>query len=122
MVESRRLFRSWVSSSAGMAHHGVANLLDAVPVSTRAPLAGLMLAGLRVVCLRSGRGCSCGLVGARLSWLPHGRLGLREVRRAAAGGCIAECCLCTVLLLQEEYDYKNMQATKNPKILRICAA
>ena len=28
----------------------------------------------------------------------------------------------TVPLLQEEYDYKNVQATKNPKILRICAA
>ena len=40
-------------SSAGMAHHGVANPLDAVRVSTRARLAGLMLAWLCVVCLRS---------------------------------------------------------------------
>ena len=28
----------------------------------------------------------------------------------------------TVPLLQEEYDYKNMQATKIPKFFRICAA
>ena len=28
----------------------------------------------------------------------------------------------TVPLLQKECDYKNMQATKNPKNLRICAA
>ena len=75
MVESR--FCSWVWSSAGVAHHGVANPLDAVPVSTRARLAGLVLAGLRVVCLRSSGGCSCAVVGAWLSWPPHGRLGLR---------------------------------------------
>ena len=48
MVESR--FCSWTWSSAGVAHHGVAIPLDAVPVSTRARLAGLVLAGLRVVC------------------------------------------------------------------------
>ena len=85
----------WVWSSAGVAHHGVANPLDAVPVSTRARLACLMLAGLRVVCLRSGRGCSCGVVGARLSWLPHGWLVLRGFRHAAAGGHMAECSLCS---------------------------
>ena len=78
----------------GVAHHGVANLMDAVPVSTREHLAGLVLAGLRVVCLRSSGGCSCGVVGARLSWPPHGRLGLRGFRCASAGGHIAECCLC----------------------------
>ena len=44
-----------------------ASLLDAIPVSTPACLAGLMLAGLRVVCLWSGR-CFCsGCVGAQLS-------------------------------------------------------
>ena len=61
-------------------------------------LAGLALAGLRVVCLRSCRGCSCGLVGARLSWPPHGWLGSRGFRRAAAGGRIAKCCLCSRLV------------------------
>ena len=70
-------------------------LLDAVPVSTRARLARLVLAGLRVVYLWSSGGCSCGVVGARLSWPPHGRLGLRGFCRAAAGGRIAECCLCS---------------------------
>ena len=79
----------------GVAHHGVANPMDAIPISTRARLAGLVLAGLRVVCLRSSGGCSCGVVGARLSWPPHGRLGLRGFRRAAAGGRIAACCLCS---------------------------
>ena len=69
--------------------------LDAVPVSTRARLAALVLAGLRVVCLRSGGGCSCGVVRARLSWTPHGQLGLRGFRRAAAGGRIAKSCLCS---------------------------
>ena len=78
-----------------MAYHGVANPLDAVPVLTRAGLAGLVLAGLRVVCLWSSGGCSCGVVGARLSWPPHGQLGLRGFRRAAAGGRIAQCCLCS---------------------------
>ena len=63
-------------------------------MATRARLAGLMLDGLRVVCLRSGRRCSCGAICARLSWPPHGQLGLRGFRRAAAGGRIAECCLC----------------------------
>ena len=66
MVESRFCSRTW--SSAGVAHRGVANPMDAVPVSTRARLAGLVLAGLRVVCLPSSGGCSCGVVGARLSW------------------------------------------------------
>ena len=93
MVESQFCSRTW--SSAGVAHHGVANLMDAVPVSTRASLAGLVLAGLRVVCLRSSGCCSCGVVGARLSWPPHGRLGLRGFRRAAASGRIAECYLCS---------------------------
>ena len=93
MVESR--FCSWVWSSAGVAHHAVANPLDAVPVSTRARLAGLVLAGLCVVCLRSSGGCCCGVAGARLSWPPLGRLGLRGFHRAAAGGRIAECCLCS---------------------------
>ena len=46
---------SWVLSLAGLAHHGVANPWDAVPVSTLACLAGLVLAGLRAVCLLSGR-------------------------------------------------------------------
>ena len=66
MVESQ--FCSWVWSSAGVAHHGVANPLDAVPVLTRARPAGLVLAGLRVVCLRSSGGCSCGVVGVWLPW------------------------------------------------------
>ena len=60
----------------GVAHHGVANQLGAVSVSTRARLAGSALDGLRVVCLQSSGGCTCGVVGARLSWLPHGRPGL----------------------------------------------
>ena len=93
MVES--WFCSWIWSSAGVAHHGVANPLDAVPVSTRPRLAGLVLAGLRVVCLWSSGGCSCGVVGARLSWPLHGLLGLCGFRRTAAGGRIAECCLCS---------------------------
>ena len=92
MVESRFCSRIW--SPAAVAHHGAANPMDAVPVSTCACLAGLVLAGLHVVCLRSSGGCSCGVVGARLSWLPHGRLDLRGFRRAAAGGRIDECCLC----------------------------
>ena len=33
--------------------------MDAVSVSTRACLAGLVLASLRLVCLRSSGGCSC---------------------------------------------------------------
>ena len=82
------VFRVW--SLAGVAHHGVAKPLDAVSVATRACLAGQVLAGLRVVCLRSSRGCSCGVVGARLSWPPHGWLGLRGYRRAAVRGCIVE--------------------------------
>ena len=65
MVESR--FCSWVWSSAGVAHHGVASPLDTVPVSTRARLAGWVLAGLRVVCLPSCGGCGCGVAGAWLS-------------------------------------------------------
>ena len=87
MVES--LFCSRIWSPAGDAHHGAADPMDAVPVSTRACLAGLVLAGLRVVCLRSSGGCSYGVVGARLSWPPHERLGLRGFRHAAAGGHIA---------------------------------
>ena len=83
MVESR--FCSWVWSSAGVAHHGVAYPSDANPVWTRARLAGLVLAGLRVFCSRSSGDRSCGVVGARLSWPPHGRLGLREFHRAVAG-------------------------------------
>ena len=94
-VEAESRFCSWTWSSAGVAHHGVANPMNAVLISTRARLAGLVLAGLRVVCLRSSGGCSCGVVGARLSWPPHGQLDLRGFRRAAAGGRIAECCLCS---------------------------
>ena len=82
---------SWVRSSVGVAH-GVANPLGAVSVSTRASLAGSALAGLRVVCLRSSGGCSCGVVGARLSWPPHGRPGSCVFRCAAAGGLILESC------------------------------
>ena len=48
----------WVWPSVGVAHHGVADLLDTVPFSTPACLGGVMLAGLRVVCLWSGR-CFC---------------------------------------------------------------
>ena len=66
---------SWAWSPLGVAHHGAAIPLGAVPVSTRARLAGLVLAGLRVVYLWSRGGCSCGVVGALLSWPPHGRLG-----------------------------------------------
>ena len=83
--DGRAKFCLWAWSSAGAAHHGVTNPLDAVPVSTRAHLAGLVLAGLRVVCLRSSGGCSCGVVGSRSSWPPHGRLGLRGFHCAAAG-------------------------------------
>ena len=61
----------------------------------RARLAGLVLAGLRVVCLRSSGGCSCGVVGSRSSWQPHGRLVLRGFHCSAAGGCSAACCLCS---------------------------
>ena len=95
MVELRVLLRSWVWSSAGVAHHGAAIPLDAVPVSTRARLPGLVLAGLRVVCLRSCGGCSCGVVGAQLSRPPHSRLGSRGFRSAAAGGLIVKFCLCS---------------------------
>ena len=49
------MVRLWVWSSAGMAHHGVTSPWYAVPVSTLACLAGLVLAGLRAVCLLSGR-------------------------------------------------------------------
>ena len=65
MVESQFGSRIW--SSVGPAHHGAANTMDAVPVSTRACLAGLVLSGLLVVCLRASGGRSCGVVGARLS-------------------------------------------------------
>ena len=56
----------WVWSLAGVAHHGVAHPWDAVPVSTLACPAGLVLAGLRVVCLLSVRFLCSNLVGA---WL-----------------------------------------------------
>ena len=49
------MVRSWVRSSASGAHHDVTNPWDAVPVSTLACLAGWVLAGLRAVCLLSGR-------------------------------------------------------------------
>ena len=88
MVESP--FCSWICSLAGLL-----DPLDAVPVSTRARLAGLVLAGVRVVFLRSSGGCSYSVVGARLSLPPHGWLVLCGFRRAAAGGRIAECCLCS---------------------------
>ena len=48
------MVRSWVWLLAGVAHHGVGNQWNAVPVSTLACLAGLVLAGLRAVCLLSG--------------------------------------------------------------------
>ena len=86
---------SWAWSPVGAAHHGAAILLDAVPVSTRARLAGLVLAGLRVVCSWSGGGCSCGVVGARLSRPLHGRLGSCGFRWAAAGGLIVSSCSCS---------------------------
>ena len=73
---------------------GAANPMDAVPVSTRACSAGLVLAGLRVVRLWSSGCSSCGDVGAWLSWPPHGRLGVRGFRCAAGGGRIAKCCMC----------------------------
>ena len=69
--------------------------LDAVPVSTRARLASLVLASLRVVCLRSCGGRSCGVVGARLSLPPHGRLGSCGFSCAAAGRLIVKPCLCS---------------------------
>ena len=53
----------WVWSSAGVAQHGVANPWDAFPVSTLACLAGVVLAGLRVVCLLSARFLGSSLVG-----------------------------------------------------------
>ena len=73
------MVRSWVWSPAGVAHHGVANQWDAVPVSTLACLAGLVLGGLRAVCLLSGPpfflqhfgwypGVSAALWSARASW------------------------------------------------------
>ena len=86
------LLCSWVRSSFGVAHHGVANPLGAVSVSTRARLAGSALARLRVVSLRSSGGCSCGVVGARLYWPPHGRPGSSGFRCAAAVGLIVESC------------------------------
>ena len=95
MVELRCSVVSPGMVAGGVAHHGAAFPLDAVPVSTRARLAGLVLAGLRVVCLRSCGGCSCGVVGARLSWPPHGRLSSCGFRRAAADGLIVKSCSCS---------------------------
>ena len=63
--DGRAKFCSWAWLSAGAGHHCVTNPWDAVPVSTRARLAGSVLAGLRVVSLRSSGGCSCGVVGLR---------------------------------------------------------
>ena len=60
------MVHSWVWLSAGVAHHGVANPWEAVPVSTLACLAGLVLAGLRAVCLLSGRFFGSSLVGTQL--------------------------------------------------------
>ena len=59
-----------------MAYHGVADLSDAVSVSTHACLASLVLAGLHVVCLWSRRGCCSGFVGACLSRLMVGFFGV----------------------------------------------
>ena len=79
----------------GMVVSGCGVPFNAVPVSTRARPAGLVLAGLRVVCLRSCGGCSCGVVGAQLSRPAHGRLGLCGFCCAAASGIIVKSCLCS---------------------------
>ena len=42
---------TYLWSSAGVTNHGVADPRDAVPLSTLVCPAGLVLAGLRVVCL-----------------------------------------------------------------------
>ena len=60
------MVRSLVWSSAGVAHHGVATPWDAVPFSTVACPAGLVLAGLRAVCLLSGGFFCSSLVVTRL--------------------------------------------------------
>ena len=69
---------SWAWWSVGVAHHGVASPLEDVPVSTRARLAGLVLAGLSVVCLRSSGGCSW-------VWLVRGCLGRLMVGLVCVG-------------------------------------
>ena len=80
--------------SVGMVAGGRGTIpMDAVPVSTRARLAGLVLAGLRVVCLRSSGGC--GVVGVRLSRPPQGRLDSCGFCRAAVGGLIVKSSSCS---------------------------
>ena len=63
--------RSWVCSPVGVAHHGVTDPWDAVPVSILACLAGLVLAGLRAVCSLSGRFLCSSLVGIRACQPPY---------------------------------------------------
>ena len=64
----------WVWSSVGVAHHGVANPVDALHVLSLARPAGSVLACLRVICSRSGcLFCSSVDVAWRCQ-LPYGRL------------------------------------------------
>ena len=72
------LFCSWVWSSAGLAHHGVVNPFDAVPVSTCARLAGLMLPA----CLSSVYGQ---VAAAAAVWLVRGRPGRFMVSLVSVG-------------------------------------
>ena len=66
--------RSWAWLTLGVAHHGVANTWGAVPVSTLACLAGLLLASLRADCSLSGRFFCSSLVRTRLCQPPYGRI------------------------------------------------
>ena len=75
----------WVWSWACAAHHGVANTEYAVRVLTLACPAGLVLAGLRVVFLRSGWSFCSSVVAAWRCQPPYGWLVFRWACRAAAG-------------------------------------
>ena len=86
-------------SGYSVAPRVVANPWGAVPVSTLARLAGLVLAGLRAISSLSGRFFCSSLVGARLCQPPYGRLVLRGVDCAAARADVAGCCLCCLLSL-----------------------
>ena len=75
----------WLWSLAGMAHHGVASPEDAVWVLTLAYPAGLVFAGLRVVCLRSACWFYISVVGAWRCQPLYGRLVCCWACCAAAG-------------------------------------
>ena len=78
------LLRSWVWSSAGVAHHGVGSPQDAAPVFTLACSASSVLDGLRVVCLQSARWLYSSVVGVWQCQPPYGPLVCRWACRAAA--------------------------------------